>query len=126
MEQHGNDSRANKLCLIGLVCLILPILGIMLETLLPAGGNKVVAAISFIFQLMYVAGLVLMIYIRVKYPSNVFGKVLMWLHIIVAVIFVIMLIVAIVMCAVMINGCMSCMDDLLSGRCDFIFGNVLK
>ncbi len=126
MEQHGNDSRANKLCVIGLVCLILPILGLMLEVLLPAGGNKVVATISFIFQLMYIAGLVIMIYVRVKYPANVFGKVLMWLHIIVGVIFLIILIAAIVMCAVMINGCMSCMDDFLSGRCDFIFWNFYK
>lgn len=54
------------------------------------------------------AAFVLMIYVRVKYPKNTFGKVLMWLYIIGLIFYILAIILAVVMCAMCLNTIQSC------------------
>ena len=62
--------------------------------------------------LLMIAGLAIMIYVRVKYPKNVFGKVLMWLYIIVGIISIIIFIVYILFIIWACVSCMSCINEL--------------
>lgn len=56
--------------------------------------------------LFYLGALVFMIIVRVKYPKNVFGKVLMWIYITITIISIIAVAVMIVACSIACNVCM--------------------
>jgi len=62
-------------------------------------------------SLAMIAGLIIMIYVRVKYPKNVFGKVLMWLFIVGAIIAVIIAILYAILLAVACYSCFSCISE---------------
>ena len=110
MEDKNN--RANNLCAISLMCIIVPIV-----LFLTFGVTKVGIEIpDIIYQLismsegfMIIAGIVLIIYVRVRYPKNVFGKVLMWSYIVFAIIvfalFVASMIFIYILCNSMMEGC---------------------
>ncbi len=51
------------------------------------------------------AGFVLMVYVRVKYPKNVFGKVLMWIYIIGFILYLVAAIVLLIACISCANSC---------------------
>ena len=51
------------------------------------------------------AGFVLMVYVRVKYPKNVFGKVLMWIYIVGFILYLIAAIVLLIACISCANSC---------------------
>ena len=55
--------------------------------------------------LIMATSLILLIYVRVKYPKNIFGKILMWLAIIGVIGFIIMLVLIVVGCVVILNSC---------------------
>jgi hypothetical protein len=61
-----------------------------------------------ILGLSELAGFILMIYVRVKYPKNTFGKVLMWLYIIWLIMMVIAAILVIATCVMCVNELSSC------------------
>ncbi len=123
-----DNKRANILCIISLVCEILPfliatILSIFTSTITELSEVNVdteASALSEIFTnifgtvslLLMIAGLAIMIYVRVKYPKNVFGKVLMWLYIIVGIISIIIFIVYILFIIWACVSCMSCINEL--------------
>ena len=123
-----DNKRANILCIISLACEILPyliasILSIFTSTiteLAEVNADTEVNALPEIFTnilgiaclLLMIAGLTIMIYVRVKYPKNVFGKVLMWLYIIVGIIQLIIFIVYILFIIWACVSCMSCMGQL--------------
>lgn len=54
-----------------------------------------------------IAALALMIYVRVKYPNNIFGKVLMWIYIALIVIGIIVLSVVIISCGIAFGACVN-------------------
>ena len=56
-------------------------------------------------SLLSIAGLVLMIVVRVKYPKNTFGKVLMWLWITMFVIALFYLVTIIIACQLFLDSC---------------------
>lgn len=123
-----DDKRANILCIISLACEILPILitsilSIFTSTiteLMEVNMDTEASALSEIFTnifaiaslLLMIAGLTIMIYVRVKYPKNVFGKVLMWLYIVVGIIHLILLIAYILFIILACVSCMSCIGQL--------------
>jgi len=54
-----------------------------------------------------IAGIVLMIIARVKYPSSKFAKVLMWVYISLAIIYVLFIILLVVLFVAFCSACMS-------------------
>ncbi len=123
-----DDKRANILCIISLACEFLPfliasILSIFTSTiteLTEVNVDTEASALSEICTnifgtvslLLMIAGLAIMIYVRVKYPKNVFGKVLMWLYIILGIISIIIFIVYILFIIWACVSCMSCINEL--------------
>lgn len=122
-----DEKRANILCIISLACELLPILvntifSLFSSTLKEVAEVDVQSAVTFSDILMNVwgtvcvalmiAGLAIMIYVRVRYPQNVFGKVLMWVYIIVGVISIIIFIVYILFIIWACVSCMSCITGL--------------
>ncbi len=53
----------------------------------------------------YLVGLTLLIYTRVKYPKNIFAKVLMWLVIIFTIIFIIFVFITFISCSIVARDC---------------------
>lgn len=78
-----DDNRsANMLCMFSLLLYFLaPIVFVVLDIIiaLVLGSNYI--GISGFAALSRVAGFILMIVARVKYPNNMFAKVLMWIYI---------------------------------------------
>ena len=52
--------------------------------------------------------MVIIIYVRVKYPKNTFGKVLMWIYIVMFVLYIITMAVIIIACGI---ACSACIDE---------------
>ena len=104
-EEEANK-KANKFCIISLVLnIVIPIIQTIIMLLGFYKENNYI--ISLLVGLLYLAepvGLALMIYVRVKYPNNKFGKILMWIYIIEFIIGVILAIVFVVTC---VNGCIN-------------------
>ena len=51
------------------------------------------------------AAIVIMIVVRVKYPKNKFGKVLMWIYIIELILTMLLLLIIIITCAGILHDC---------------------
>ena len=97
-----DNKRANKLCLLSLFWLfIFPAYTALLSVFLEKGGDffsiiySLHEAISAISPFI---ALILMVYVRVKYPKNTFGKVLMWLYIVLFIILLIAFVYLIIGC----------------------------
>ena len=58
--------------------------------------------------LLSIATLVIIIYVRVKYPKNIFGKVLMWIYIVLFVMYVVIMAAMIIAIGI---ACGACLDD---------------
>ena len=127
MYNDMNDSddvrKANVFCIASLICVFLPrvlqFLGYLLfGTLLQQVGresvlyDRISGALSALGILFLIAGIVLVIYVRVKYPKNIFGKVLMWIYIVLAVLiliaFIVMLVACTLACSYLIETCQGC------------------
>ena len=91
----------NMLCILSLVLrfaspLVLGILSYVVSNIsenlstLFSGGSS---------ALCYLAAFVIMIYVRVKYPANRFGKILMWIYIINIIVYIILFILVVIACA---------------------------
>lgn len=113
------DKKANILCWISLACLIVPfilspigtkILFTTSNTMLGGVFSFLDSVFSIVFVLARILGVVLMIYVRIKYPHNIFGIVLMWIYIIVLVIIILFIIFIMVLC----NGCVDGMSGCLT------------
>lgn len=118
MNRRNSDKEANILCWISLACLIVPfILSPLGAKILLVTSNSVVGGLfsflnsvfSIVFVLARILGVVLMIYVRIKYPHNIFGIVLMWIYIIVLVLIILFIIFIMVLC----NGCVDGMSGCL-------------
>lgn len=58
--------------------------------------------------LLFIASIVMMIYVRVKYPKNVFGKVLMWVYIVLVSLYIITMAVCIIAIGI---ACVACLNE---------------
>ena len=120
MNNRNSDKKANILCWISLACLIVPfILSPILGKIVLSTSQTIVGGlfsflsslIGFCFHIARILGVVLMIYVRIKYPKNVFGKVLMWIYIIVLVIIILFIIFIMVLCNGCIDGMSGCITE---------------
>ena len=108
-----NSNTANVMCIISLVCMyVIPIVAVIISGGLSNIADKdesitsmFASAMSLAISASGLAAWVLMIIVRVKYPKNVFGKVLMWLYIIMLVLGVIGIIVLFVACINTLRNC---------------------
>ena len=55
--------------------------------------------------ILLIAALVIIIFVRVKYPKNTFGKVLMWIYIVFFAIFIIIIAAIIISCGLACGSC---------------------
>ena len=123
MNNPDDERKANVFCIASLICVFLPrvlqFLGYLLfGTLLQQVGresvlyDRISGALSALGILFLIAGIVLVIYVRVKYPKNIFGKVLMWIYIVLAVLiliaFIVMLVACTLACSYLIETCQGC------------------
>ncbi len=123
MNDPEDERKANVFCIASLICVFLPrvlqFLGYLLfGTLLQQVGresvlyDRISGALSAFGILSLIAGIVLVIYVRVKYPKNIFGKVLMWIYIVLAVLiliaFIVMLVACTLACSYLIETCQGC------------------
>jgi hypothetical protein len=100
MEESPEDKKkANTLCWISLIIGHgINILTYVLKQVSQTEGYPITALTSL-------AALILMIYVRVKYPKNKFGKVLMIVYIIEAVLLIIGMIAIAIMCGSFMRDC---------------------
>ena len=123
MNDPEDERKANVFCIASLICVFLPrvlqFLGyLFFGTLLQQVGresvlyDRISGALSALGILFLIAGIVLVIYVRVKYPKNIFGKVLMWIYIVLAVLiliaFIVMLVACTLACSYLIETCQGC------------------
>ena len=95
-ESDDEKQKADRLGWIALALWLIPIV---------AGRFNIDRFFSPLFPLCQVASLVLTIFVRVKYPKNRFGKVMMWLLIISVIVSVIFLIIMAILCNSMAESC---------------------
>lgn len=117
----NNDKQANHLCLISLACTFLPtiITAVIFAIISALTSPEYSDAPTIIMNMLgtldtmgIIAGIALMIFVRVKYPGNTFGKVLMWLYIILAALAVILFIIYMLVALVACISCLSCLSDM--------------
>ena len=120
MNEQENK-KANTLCWISLACAIGPwVLWIVTDILKDgAAGNSlgdvwgIICNIADALSLFgWLAALILMIYVRIKYPKNVFGLILMVLYIIVIITLILFVIFMYIMCHTFLGGCYGCIEEL--------------
>ena len=115
-QQQEDDKKANLLCIISIVCavgkyVVLFLFALFAEVLNGAGAYGVLDLMNSIaggtFALISIAALVLMIVARVKYPKNVFAKVLMWVYIAIIIVYVVGFIISVFACSMAFATCVS-------------------
>ncbi len=90
-KEEFDNSQANLLCTISVILTY----GVGIICCIP--GLSILAEITPFCSL---AGLVLMIVARVKYPKNIFAKVLMWLYIATVIIYIVLMVAIIIACGI--------------------------
>ncbi len=101
-DPNGN---ANKLCIISLIlCFGSSLISGVLTLLIP----PLAKFFGMLAGLGPLAGVVLMIIARVKYPQNKFAKILMWVYIILIIIGIIGTILLVILCYTACNDLQGC------------------
>ena len=115
-----DKKQADKLCIISMILMFAPMVVIFLKNIIlgllfDAGKEELYyniassyvlgSILTFLMAGCGIAALVLMILVRVKYPQSVFGKVLMWLYIALAILVVVFIAVTIIACGLAFISC---------------------
>jgi len=93
-KEEEQKKEGNFYCIISAICMGVSLLSVSLTTMISEGAVIFTGMLNIIST---VAAYVLMIYVRVRYPKNIFGKVLMCLYIILAIITVLIIVFVIVL-----------------------------
>lgn len=119
-QEQQNNKKANIMSAISVVLALLGAIGIPIINLTANPifssdwsssqyATGMVATTSMILPylggLCCLVSLILMIVVRVKYPKNTFGKVLMWLYIVVYALYVIMVLVVVIFLVWFLSQC---------------------
>ena len=105
------DKRANILCTISLILWLGPslVLSMIRRTILTTSGNisstRGFEWFSMISGWCFLGSLALLIYVRIKYKENTFGKVLMWIYIILAALAIVAVFMFAIACGETLRGC---------------------
>ncbi len=81
---EDENKKANRLCILSVILFFgAPIIDLILYSLQMAGLDSFfTSTVIELLSLGEPASIILMIYVRVKYPKNKFGKIIMWIYII--------------------------------------------
>jgi len=115
MNEKKDNKKANILCWIALINIVVFCLAIIAsiagwftimadDTILLVVGS----ILSIIVGLSPGVSVALVIYVRIKYPKNLFGKILMWILILMAVSVVLMIVLSILACVKCVNDINNC------------------
>ena len=124
MDNQNDNKKANILCLIALTNMfIINILGaivvgitkIIFGTALAGVGSILSVIVGVLYMLSPIISAAIVIYVRIKYPKNLFGKILMWILIIIAVCIGFIVITTMLFCMWCENELSSCGFLILSG-----------
>lgn len=99
VQNLNDNTKANILCLCSIGVLIFD------EFITNMGWGRDETHSYTIFLIL--VAVALMIIVRVKYPKNTFGKILMWLYIVLGIIFLAFMIVSIAACITLFGMCIS-------------------
>lgn len=117
MNEQNNDKKANILCLIALTNMIVlsilaAIVSGMMEatdgTMLAGVGNILGVIVGLLLMLSPIVSAAIVIYVRIKYPKNLFGKILMWILIIMLALFILIVVSTMLFCMWCENEMSSC------------------
>lgn len=112
--------QADMWCLISIACEVIPLVVLpMFTSVFASAGGPAFTTLTGMLEslggIAMLAGFVIMIYVRVRYPKSIFGKVLMWVYIAMIIIALILFIAVLVICATICNGlgadCGGCLTD---------------
>ena len=124
MNEQNDNRKANILCLIALTNMIaIGIVAAIVEALMDVANGTMLAGIGAILgvivgalaMLSPIISVAIVIYVRIKYPENLFGKVLMWILIFMAACFVFLIVSTLLFCMWCENEMSSCGFLILSG-----------
>ena len=120
-ETPEDKKKANTMCIISLICMFVPslisgVVTVLLSAALQGTGKSDFSTTSNVYELITsfvylltgaaeIASWVLMIYVRVKYPKNVFGKVLMILYIGLVILGIIGTVILFIACIETLRSC---------------------
>lgn len=115
-ETPEDLAKADRLGWIGIAMIVASVLlGIGLVLLSSAMGDGVPETLELIITgligLLQLAGFVMMLFIRIRYPGNRLGKALMWIYIAEVILAIIAVIVMIIACVFFIKSCCESMQD---------------
>ena len=100
--------RANTYCAIALVLLIVYLFstfGVQYAGPENGGVYSFLLVFSSISSILPVISVALVTYVRVKYPENKVGKIIMWIYIIIFIIYLISFIITLFSCSENIQAC---------------------
>lgn len=111
VQNQQSNKTATMLCIVSLICCYAPYFILWLFNLISVGvidgsetAYNVFGVISGILQAVHIIGIiasiVLIIVVRVKYPTSTFGKIVMWIYIVQFVVFLILTAVTIIACGI--------------------------
>ena len=110
----NDDEKANLLCIISIGLLVLrPIINGIFNILYSHSStiNDFLLTIrSFLSNGCGIAALVLLIIVRVNYPNNKFGKILMWIYIVLFIISIVVIFISVVACGIALGSCIESMQ----------------
>lgn len=110
-EKPEDEKAATMMCLISVLCMyatpvVTGIVGRLCEALPSQEAAGIVSMVMVsVAGLSWIASIVLMIIVRVKYRQNLFGKILMWVYIGQLILAIIGCIILFVACAAFVDGC---------------------
>jgi hypothetical protein len=113
-DAFDENDKGNKLCILslilkygvlalsaGIIELLYNFTNIISEDI----GDFVISTLFVIIGICSLAAFVLMVIVRIKYPKNLFGKILMWIYIV-------EIILAIIAIVILFLACMACVNSL--------------
>lgn len=98
--------RANLICIISTCLMVAPFFLFFFWAMFHGDNFKFLDNIILsIIGILPLASIVLMVFVRIKYPKNTFGKLLMWAYIALVVIAVLLIVALIAFCYYIIESC---------------------
>ena len=122
-KQKEDDKKANMLCIASILCTIFGYIAIpmftdlnslywrnsiapsFIENIFGTLADRISTVLAGLGGVSHLAGFILMIIARVKYPRNTFAKVLMWIYIIGIILSVLLVVVLVASCFVLLKQC---------------------
>lgn len=99
------NKKANKLCIISLCLKYIPTIITGSFYGITGESNSVINSLINLLGLCPLAAFIIMIIVRVKYPKNKFGKIIMWIYIIELILVIIGVIILLIACGAILRDC---------------------